>query len=80
MICELQATASVDYETDQLIQSAVREQMKGSTVITIAHRLNTIMVSQEAAAANAATHYSLTNPSLSALTAQYRSRTKTLRG
>ena len=47
MICELQATASVDYETDQLIQSAVREQMKGSTVITIAHRLNTIMVSEK---------------------------------
>ena len=42
--CVLQATASVDYETDQLIQAAVRERMHGSTVLTIAHRLNTIMV------------------------------------
>jgi ABC-type multidrug transport system ATPase subunit len=38
-----QATSSVDHATDALIQTAVRDKFAASTVLTIAHRLNTIM-------------------------------------
>ncbi|ORY76316.1 P-loop containing nucleoside triphosphate hydrolase protein [Protomyces lactucae-debilis] len=37
-----EATASVDFETDQRIQAALQTQFSGASILTIAHRLNTI--------------------------------------
>ncbi|GAB1221986.1 hypothetical protein ENUP19_0088G0015 [Entamoeba nuttalli] len=43
IICIDEATSGVDYETDQCIQKSIRTFMKDKTVITIAHRIYTII-------------------------------------
>ena len=42
ILCIDEATASVDFETDRYIQETIQTEFKTTTVLTIAHRLNTI--------------------------------------
>ena len=47
-----EATASIDLNTEEIIQKLILEEFKVSTVLTVAHRLNTIMHSDKIAVMN----------------------------
>ncbi|KAJ2907577.1 hypothetical protein GGI21_003749 [Coemansia aciculifera] len=50
-----EATANVDLETDKAVQELIRKELKDCTVLTIAHRLDTIMNSDRIVVMNKGT-------------------------
>jgi ABC-type multidrug transport system fused ATPase/permease subunit len=43
VVCLDEATASVDLETDKVMQDVIADQFASRTIMTIAHRINTII-------------------------------------
>lgn len=58
-----EATAAVDLQTDDLIQSTIRKEFANCTVLTIAHRLNTIMDSNRVIVLDSGTIKEFDSPS-----------------
>uniref|UniRef100_A0A669E2P6 Multidrug resistance-associated protein 4 n=1 Tax=Oreochromis niloticus TaxID=8128 RepID=A0A669E2P6_ORENI len=57
-----EATANVDPRTDELIQKTIREKFRDCTVLTIAHRLNTIIDSDRILVLDSGTIQELDSP------------------
>ncbi|NXO20870.1 MRP7 protein, partial [Cisticola juncidis] len=63
VLCIDEATASVDQRTDQLLQQTIRQRFADKTVLTIAHRLNTILDSDRVLVMQAGRVAELDSPS-----------------
>ncbi|KAM6185957.1 ATP-binding cassette sub-family C member 10 [Rhynchocyon petersi] len=63
VLCIDEATASVDQKTDQLLQETIRKRFATKTVLTIAHRLNTILNSDRILVLQAGRVMELDSPS-----------------
>ncbi|KAJ3132077.1 hypothetical protein HK100_005694 [Physocladia obscura] len=57
-----EATAGIDLETDSLIQATIRNEFKDATVLTIAHRIQTILDSDKIMVLNAGTVEEMDSP------------------